>query len=664
MRGNDPWAASGPRPRVHAAISRDGNVRTGRAVTASFGHYPPIAHDMTTTLLRSSAVALSVVACAANSNPPPAPVPSTAAQVESASKPTGPVHKTLSVAVNQLGYLPAASKWATVVTDAASSLPWKLLDASDAVVADGQTQVFGPDRSSGDPLHRIDFSRLRAPGEGYRLLVDGIQSPPFAIRQDLYADLKRDALHFFYHQRSGVPIELPYAGAERWVRAAGHPGDKQVECLPELECGFTLDVHGGWYDAGDHGKYVVNGGISAWTLLNLYEHATRIEGRADAYGDGGVPIPERKNEIDDVLDEARFEVEFLLRMQVPQSAKKWKGMAIHKVHDIAWTPLPTNPATSAVKRHLHAPSTAATLNLAAVAAQAARLWKPIDPKFAAVCLKAAERAWVAAKANPAMFALPSDSTGGGPYDDDDVSDEFYWAAAELFLATKGAEYKAAVEGSPHFAVLPPTAQTAMDWKRVAALGTISLAVGGLEDPTTQAKARAAIIKAADAYLASVAAEGYRTPLPPTPSNQYPWGSNSWVLNNAIVLALAHDFTQDRRYYEAVVSAMDYVLGRNAMGQSYVTGYGAVPLRNPHHRFWAHQLDPRTPPPPPGIVSGGPNSALQDPYAQAVGLRGCAPQKCFVDHIESWSTNEITINWNAPLAWIVDDLHGDTSEPPS
>jgi endoglucanase len=51
------------------------------------------------------------------------------------------------------------------------------------------------------------------------------------------------------------------------------------------------------------------------------------------------------------------------------------------------------------------------------------------------------------------------------------------------------------------------------------------------------------------------------------------------------------------------------------------------------------------------LSGGPNSALQDPYAKAAGLAGCKPQKCFIDNIESWSTNEITINWNAPLFWV-------------
>ena len=123
-----------------------------------------------------------------------------------------------------------------------------------------------------------------------------------------------------------------------------------------------------------------------------------------------------------------------------------------------------------------------------------------------------------------------------------------------------------------------------------------------------------------------------------------------MLNNLIILGIAHDLTGDRRYLESAARGMDYLLGRNPLGQSYVTGYGERPINNPHHRFWAHQANPSRPSAPPGVISGGPNSGLQDPYAQSH-LKGCAPAKCFADHIESYSTNEVAINWNAPLAWV-------------
>ena len=96
--------------------------------------------------------------------------------------------------------------------------------------------------------------------------------------------------------------------------------------------------------------------------------------------------------------------------------------------------------------------------------------------------------------------------------------------------------------------------------------------------------------------------------------------------------------------------MDYLLGRNPLAQSYASGYGEKALQNPHHRFWAHQVNAKYPKAPPGVISGGPNSTIDDPYSKGAGLRGCAPEKCYIDHCEAYSVNEIAINWNAPFAW--------------
>jgi endoglucanase len=309
-------------------------------------------------------------------------------------------------------------------------------------------------------------------------------------------------------------------------------------------------------------------------------------------------------------------------------------------------------------RTLHAVSTAATLNFAATLAQASRIWRDFDATFSLTCLSAAERAWNAAKANPNKLALKADTMGGGPYDDDNVADEFYWAAAELFITTGKDSYFDELSKSALDAELADGTKggdgtpSAMTWQVVDALGRISLAVVPSRLSAAQRdKYRAQIMKVAQAYADIAEQQGYRVPFAPNKSNQYPWGSNSFVLNNALLMALAYDFGGAPRILGAVTQAMDYLLGRNPLAQSYITGYGVRPLRYPHHRFWAHQVDSRYPSAPPGIVSGGPNSGLQDPYVKAAGLTQCAPEKCFVDNAEAWSTNEITINWNAPLVWV-------------
>jgi len=593
------------------------------------------------------------------------------------------------IRLNQLGFVPDGPKRAVLPNASTTPLHWELNDRWGVSRARGETTVVGDDSASGEHLHLIDFSAWRTPGDNFRLVVGAARSRAFRIAPDMLERLPRDALNYFYQNRASTPIEARFAGGERWARPAAHAPDRAT-CISGPDergdrwapCAYTLDVSRGWYDAGDHGKYVVNGGIALWTLLNLYELG-QVRGRPD-FADGSAAIPEAGNAVNDLLDEARWEIEFLLAMQVPQGTRMSlpvgpfqpgptppfrevdvSGMAHHKVADARWTSLPTPPHLDRETRFLHPPSTAATLNLAAVAAQCARIWREIDAPFAARCLDTARRAYAAARRNPELFYL-GQFTGSGGYNDRDVSDEFFWAAAELFATTGEAGFAADLRASPHFS--EPLLEPA--WPRTAPLGAMTLALvpNGLTRGEIAAQ-RARITAAADRFLAEENGEGYRIPYsagcrapgalpagtpPPAqgPTHCYPWGSNSNLLNRAMLIALAGDFSGDARYRAGVVDVMDYLLGRNPLDQSYISGWGARPMQNPHHRFWAHSRDPNLPGPPPGVLSGGPNSTslMADPVGP--GLRGhCAPMACWRDDIRAFSMNEVAINWNAPLVWV-------------
>jgi endoglucanase len=565
------------------------------------------------------------------------------------------------IRLNQVGLLPDGAKRAVIPSASMVPLDWRLTNGSGKAVASGRTSVFGQDRYSGEHVHRIDFTSVRTSGRGYRLSVGNLASRPFAISPTTYDRLPYDALAFFYHQRSGTPIEARLVG-ERWARPAGHPHEA-VTCISGTDahgnrwpgCSYSLDVTGGWYDAGDHGKYVVNGGIALWTLLNLYEHGSTL------FADGTARIPEAGNGVSDLLDQARWEMEFFLRMQAPQGSRQrlpvgvkrsaprlaftdvdTSGMAHHKVSDEKWTALPMRPDKDPERRVLFPPSTGATLNLAATAAQCARIWRKIDPAFASRCLTAATRAWAAARRNPSIYPI-AEFRGSGGYGDNDLSDEFYWAAAELLATTGDAEFRRAIESSPQFRA--PLREPG--WASVAPLGAITLglhpkAVGSVEAQ----RLRGSIQAAADLFLADRDRTGYAVP-----QTNWTWGSTSSLLNRAMLLALAYDWTGEQRYRDGVIDAMDFILGRNPLDRSFVSGYGARPMQNPHHRFWAHSLDPSLPPPPPGVLSGGPNDrAMSDDVAAK--MKGkCAPQTCWVDDIRAFALNEVAINWNAPLVWV-------------
>ena len=624
-----------------------------------------------------------------------------AGQVEAYQHETGP-----RVRVNQLGYLPDGPKRATLVTDQDESVSWQLRDGDDEVIATGGSSPAGEDPSAGLAVHTIDFSDHTEVGTGYTLRADGEESYPFDISGELYAALRYDALNIYYLQRSGTAIEAIEDDGQlknqEHERPAGHTsefvppwedivdddelnrGDQQVPCLPaeritwngveqyatEDHFGpggwrcpedYALNVDGGWYDAGDHGKYVVNSGISVWQLLATYERSQNAEVAVeDALSDETLLIPERGNGVPDILDEARWNLEWMLTMQVPQDTSMTingeqvdaGGMAHHKLHGIAWTELDTLPHEDPMPRYLHRPSTAATLNLAAAAAHGARLYQDYDPEFAVELLDAAEAAWEAADKHAEVLPetnVGDPDPGGGPYNDHSVSDEFYWAATQLYLTTGAQQYQDAVLGSVHHVggeedqvfVTP-----AFDWQNTAGAARLDLAT---VDSDLQGREEVidSVVDAADAYIAIQEQQPFGHPHGP---EEYLWGSNHMVLNNAAVIATAFDLTAETRYRDAGIEAMDYLMGRNAINNSYVSGYGSSFSENMHGRWYAPDHE-RLPPFPDGKLAGGPNSSIEDPTVEQ-NLQGCAPQFCYIDDAESWSTNETTINWNAALAWHV------------
>ncbi len=542
------------------------------------------------------------------------------------------------VRVNQVAYLPDGPKGATLVTSSTTALPWILKDGSGRAIQKGRTVPRGVDASSGQNVHTIDFGNVRKNAGGLTITTDGETSRPFDIGDRAYRNLRSDALKMYYTQRSGIAIRDDlrpgYARPAGHVGVAPNQGDTAVPCQPGV-CDYTLDVSGGWYDAGDHGKYVVNGGISVWGLLAEYEH-NRGSRKLN------LSIPESGDRVPDILDEARWELDFLLSMQAPT------GLVHHKIHDREWTGLPLLPHLDPQPRELHPVSTAATLNLAATAAQAARLYKPYDAAFAKRALAAARTAYAAAKANPALYAPESDNVGGGAYNDSKVSDDFYWAAAELFLTTGEKKYATDVLSSPeHTAdVFGPVA---FDWASTAAAAKIDLALTPNRLPGLSS-VKAQVAAGADKYLAIQRSHPYGVAYAPT-GNVWDWGSSSVIANNLVVIAAAHRITGRDRYRTGLLTGLDYLFGRNALNISYVTGYGEVAAENQHSRWYAAQLDPSLPHPPPGTLAGGPNSSIQDPVAQSL-LQGCVGQFCYIDDIQSWSTNELTINWNAALAHLI------------
>ncbi|MEA2016784.1 MAG: glycoside hydrolase family 9 protein [Actinomycetota bacterium] len=564
-------------------------------------------------------------------------------------KETIPMEDLPIIRVNQVGYFPDGPKIAAMLSDSETPLEWDLVDEDGTAVLSGETEYLGFDSSSWDYLHGIDFSEFSGIGTNFIIKVGDYESFPFDIKEDIYNRLKVDALHYYYYNRTGIPLEEKYAG-EEWERNAFYLSDSSIKPFSgkDLEDNFwperdyTLDAGKGWMDAGDYGKYVVNAGISVWTLLNLYER------NPENFKDGSVSIPENKNDVPDILDEVRWEVDFMLGMQVP-AGQPDAGMVHHKLHEMEWSPLPYIAPETTDNRYVYVPSTAATLNLAATAAMFSRLIEPYDHEYSESCLEAAEKAWQAANDNPVFTYGNIPGDGGGNYDDVSIDDEFFWAATELFITTGNAEYREYIEmyldpQKPNKILLDR--DFPISWDKVGGLAMFSLVVSGNGiDKEIMSNIKSRILESADIYLKQMSLEKYSVPMV-----NYYWGSNSQVLNKMIVMGYAYDITGEDKYIDSISISMDYILGRNALCKSFISGYGENPMMYPHHRWWGNNPPVELPAPPSGAIAGGPNQEASDDGVSHF-VDEVSPVKRYIDDSKSYSTNEVAINWNAPLVWI-------------
>jgi endoglucanase len=555
------------------------------------------------------------------------------------------------VRVNQLGYLPGRPKQATLISDAQDPVPFAIRDRDGVAVHTGFSRPWSvrPEPTSGLNVHLLDFTGLTTQGAGLWIESADQSSHPFEVTSRVYNRLRTDALGFFYVMRSGTPILDDVArGYGRPAGHAGQPpnlGDSAVPAwsgvearrlYPEWRSTGTFDVTGGWYDAGDYGKYVTSGGIAVWQLLSTLE---LLRGP-----DSLLPTSEFA---DLVRRECRWQLDWLMRMQVPPG-DPLSGLAFHRVHGTQWSPMPGWAHEDPTERVLHRPSTAAALHLAAAAAKGARLFQTADSAYTRMLLQTARTAFEAARRLPHLIA-PDDHAryGGGPYPDDELEDDFYWAAVELWLTTDEEFYRQDVLSSALHAA-DPFDPAGFDFDRVAAAGQLDLALAG-RHLIDYDRVVETLQLGADRLLELQRHQPWGQPYAPTEG--WDWGSNGRILNNLVVLAVAHLVSGGSHYADAVAKGMDYLLGRNALGQSYITGYGTDYSCHQRSRQFGHDLNPAFPPPPPGALAGGANSRAAPDFPYDPRLRGLPPQCCYLDEPTSEVTNDICIRWNAPLVWV-------------
>lgn len=522
--------------------------------------------------------------------------------------------------INQIGYRPADNK--EFVVDGVNGGNVEIVDQAGQTVLMVTPSAATSWDAFNQQVQLVDFSDLKTPGT-YSIKVGGqVVRNDLKIADKTFEDVAKASLKWFYYQRASMALDQTYAG--QWKRSAGHTNGT-VEKHQSAGSG-TITSTKGWYDAGDYGRYIVNSGITTYTLLSLYEHYP------DYFNALKWNIP-AEGALPDLLAEIKYNLDWMLTMQDTD------GGVFHKLTTLGF-PGDVMPAGDKDKLYVIGKGTAATFDFAAVMATAARVYKPFDATFAATCLSAARDAYTWGSKNPNITFSNPNGVFTGEYGDSWLVDEKAFASTELFITTGEATYKS---GEPTMNI--------PSWADVSGLATYDMAIHATEFGDVGHAAHDSVVWVADDFV-NRTASGFGVVMQ---KSDFVWGSNAVAANQGVWLLHAYYLTGEEMYYTAAKKVLDYLLGKNPLNMSFLTGYGTKSPRMPHHRpSTADNISD----PVPGMLVGGPQPGGEDIGSETwecKDYRTGQAATSYTDNRCSYATNEVAINWNAPLAYLAGAL---------
>ena len=477
----------------------------------------------------------------------------------------------------------------------------------------------------------VDFSEIQTEGKYQAYIDDEPIGHPITIGDKALEEAAKASIKFFYFQRASTALEEEYAGI--YARAAGHL-DTAVKYHPstgKTDTEATFNGSKGWYDAGDYGKYIVNSGISTYTLLQLYQQ------NKEYYDTLKLNIPESSNEVPDLLDEIRWNLDWMLTMQDDD------GGVFHKLttKQFAGTIM---PAKATAQRFAIGKGIEASWDFAGVVALASEIYKPYDPEFAQKCIDAAQKARNWALTHPYdIYEQPRDVSTGSYTGSVEWASRL-WASIEMYRVSGDTSVVSIIKSLP----INNKKAVLQSWQNNYMLGIFTIATNPDAFEAEMVDSATSIITTmADSYIKSLDNNGYGVALA---KGDFYWGSNGVAANKGMILIHAYILTKEEKYLNAAQSIVDYILGRNPLDKSYLTGYGVNPTMNPHHRpSQADGIDA----PVPGMIAGGPNASATDCAKKYNDANAVA--RSYYDNSCSYATNEVAINWNAPFAYVIGSL---------
>lgn len=510
---------------------------------------------------------------------------------------------------NSLGYLPDQPKIASVSKEFSS---FQLINAdNNEVVFEGKASASMYQKDVDVTVWLADFSSVKTTGNFFLKLDSGDASPVFTIGEAVYNDAFKTSMRAFYLWRCGAAVSGDHNGVH-YEHPVCHMEDGYLDYIGDA--GKQKDGTGGWHDAGDHGKYVVNAGITVGLMFFAWEH---FQNKLENFD---LELPETAAGFPQFLEEVKWETDWLLKMQYPDGS----GKVSHKLTRKGFSGF-IMPEDDHENRYFTVWSSAATADFVAMMAQAARYFKPYDAAYAEKCLDAAKLSYQTLIDNPEREAFKQGDFSTGGYQTNDTDDRL-WAAAEMWETTGDKTYLADVEARLN--ALETKVEINWDWGSVANMGVYTYLFSERKGRNKKLvkELKTAAIASADSIVGKAQADIFNRPL----GDVFYWGCNGTVARQVLNLQVANMLKPNKKYTETSLDAIAHLFGRNLYARSFVTGLGMNPPMNPHcRRSGADGIKE----PWPGYVVGGGRSAAN-----------------WKDEEGDYTTNEIAINWQAALVY--------------
>ena len=509
--------------------------------------------------------------------------------------------------LNSVGFLPNAQKRASI---GVRCKDFRVVDEAGRTAYRGTATGPVHNADTNEDLYIADFSGLTTPGK-YRLVATGAgESALFAISSAIYDVSFQTVMQGMYLWRCGAAVHATYNGIT-YAHEACHMEDAWLDTVAGGHVRHPST--GGWHDAGDYNKYVVNAGITVGLMLLAWEQFS------DGIRAVKLTLPDTPPGMPSYLAEVKWELDWLLTMQSAD------GSVYHKLSTKEFGPA-ILPEKEKTPRYFAPWSSAATADFVATMSMASRVYKRFDPGFAVRCLEAARKSYLFLQAHPTNHPADLKDFKTGSYQTDDDDDRL-WAAAELWETTGEAPFL--VEFETRSRDFKARFSQDWGWGDVKNLGMITYIQSSRQGRNQQLvnEIREALKTTADAIVRVASAHGYARPL----GSSYYWGCNGGVANTTVLLQTAARFYRNPEYAQTALDAIGYLFGRNYFGRSFVTGIGANPPQQPHDR---RSMGQPGAPAWPGYLVGG----------------GWPKGNDWKDEAPHYELNEIAINWNAGLIY--------------